>query len=114
MLLRPSLRRLSCGLSCHRLSSRTSTAAEALTPYPFQEVAIKRLLTPGRRGLLLADEMGLGKTVSVIGAVCTWLEPQPSRLKMDLPLSRARPALDSSTASRRSRACWSWRPRCDS
>ena len=56
-------------LSCRRLSSATSTVAEALTPYPFQEVAIKRLLMPGRRGLLLADEMGLGKTVSVISAL---------------------------------------------
>ena len=58
-----------CRLSCRPWSSATSTVAEALTPYPFQEVAIKRLLTPGRRGLLLADEMGLGKTVSVIGAL---------------------------------------------
>ena len=72
MLRRVSSRlssRLSCRLRCRRWSSATSTVAEALTPYPFQEVAIKRLLTPGRRGLLLADEMGLGKTVSVIGAL---------------------------------------------
>ena len=53
-------------LGCRRLCSASS--ASVLTPYPFQEVAIKRLLMPGRRGLLLADEMGLGKTVSVIGA----------------------------------------------
>ena len=68
-MLRRVSSRLSSRLSCRRWSSATSTLAEALTPYPFQEVAIKRLLTPGRRGLLLADEMGLGKTVSVIGAL---------------------------------------------
>ena len=55
-------------LGCRRLCSATSSASVP-TPYPFQEVAIKRLLMPGRRGLLLADEMGLGKTVSVIGAL---------------------------------------------
>ena len=47
----------------------TDALASGLTPYPFQEVAISRLLSPGRRGALLADEMGLGKTISVIGAV---------------------------------------------
>ena len=38
-------------------------------------------------------------------AVClTGLEPQPSRLKIDLPLSRASPALDRTTPTRTSRA----------
>ena len=33
----------------------TAAGASLLTPYPFQEAAITRLLMPGRRGLLLAD-----------------------------------------------------------
>ena len=48
---------------------RSASTETGLTPYPFQEEAINRLLAPGRRGLLLADEMGLGKTVSVISAL---------------------------------------------
>ena len=42
---------------------------------------------------------------ALLNTVClTGLEPQPSRLKIDLPLSRASPALDRTTPTRTSRA----------
>ena len=63
----------------------TAAGASLLTPYPFQEAAITRLLMPGRRGLLLADEMGLGKTVSVISALNR--EPAIKRVLIVAPKS---------------------------